>query len=42
MRRRAELEGVERGLQQQLQALAEIVGRVRGRLDPPDEERLAA
>ena len=38
----AELEGVERGLQQQLQALAEIVGRVRGRLDPPDEERLAA
>lgn len=38
----AELEGVERGLQQQLQALAEIVGRVRGRLDPQDEERLAA
>lgn len=38
----AELEGVERGLQQQLQALAEIVGRVRGRLDPPDEEPLAA
>ncbi len=38
----AELEGVERGLQQQLQALAEIVGRVRARLDPQDEERLAA